>query len=168
MTDSSAPAAAVDASAVLAQVLEVVRALAAEALGERAARAVQPAASLDRDVGLGSLERVELLLRLEEAFSRRLPESCLTLDTPDALARALLVADGLVPEEHERVAPQQPAAAATRVGSLQESLWRRAQGDPQRPHVWLREEGVPARTVRYGEMWDEAAAVATSLREQGV
>jgi 1-acyl-sn-glycerol-3-phosphate acyltransferase len=168
MTDSAGPAAAVDASAVLAQVLEVVRGLAAEALGERAARAVRPDASLDRDVGLGSLERVELLLRLEDAFGRRPPESCLTLDTPQALARALLQADGLVQDDHARQAPERPAAAVAGVGSLQESLWRRAQGEPQRPHAWLREEGVPARTVRYGELWDEASAVATGLHERGV
>src|SRR5262245_1689732 len=122
MTDSAGPAAAVDAAAVLSQVLDVVRALAAEAVGERAARAVQPEASLDRDVGLGSLERVELILRLEEAFGRRLPESCLSLDTPRALSQAVLEADGLAPEEHARLAPEAAAATAlARVEGLQEA-----------------------------------------------
>src|SRR5262245_48569655 len=110
MTDSGGPAAAVDAAAVLAQVLDVVRGLAAEAVGERAARAVRPEASLERDVGLGSLERVELLLRLEDAFGRRLPESCLSLDTPEALSRAVLEAEGVAPEEHARLAAESPAA----------------------------------------------------------
>ncbi|HET8647006.1 MAG TPA: phosphopantetheine-binding protein, partial [Vicinamibacteria bacterium] len=102
-----------DASALLPAVLEVVRALAAEAVGERAARAVHPEASLDRDVGLGSLERVELLLRLEDAFARRLPESCVALDTPRDLAQAVAAAE--VSEEtsaraHERLAAALPAA----------------------------------------------------------
>jgi 1-acyl-sn-glycerol-3-phosphate acyltransferase len=167
MTESAG--AAVDAPAVLSQVLDVVRALAAEAVGERAARAVQPQASLEREVGLGSLERVELMLRLEDAFGRRLPESCLSLDTPQALSRAVLEADGAAPEEHARLAAEEPSAAALpRVGSLQESLWRRAQMGPRRAHAWLREEGVPSRTVAYGELWDQASAVAAGLRERGV
>ncbi len=169
MSEAGRPPTAADTSTVMGQVLDVVRALAAESLGERAARAVRPEASLDRDVGLGSLERVELLLRLEEAFARRLPESCLALDTPQALAQAVLGADGVEPDAHERRAPELPAAGApTRAESLQESLWRRAQRDPQRPHVYLREEGTPAGIVRYGQLWDEAAAVATGLRAHEV
>jgi glyoxylase-like metal-dependent hydrolase (beta-lactamase superfamily II) len=156
-------------AAVLEQVLGIVRALAAEAVGERAARAVQPLASLDRDVGLGSLERVELLLRLEEAFGRRLPESCLALDTAEALARAVLEDDGAGADAHERHRPDLPAASAmAAAGTLAESLWRRAQAEPGRPHVYLREDGAPARTLSYGELWAEAAAVAAGLRERGI
>src|ERR1700741_4383433 len=103
MPDSGGPAATVDASTVLSQVLDLVRALAAEAVGERGARAVQPAASLDRELGPGRLERGELMLRWEDAFGRRRPESCLALDTPEALSRAVLEADGGAPEEHGRL-----------------------------------------------------------------
>ena len=46
------------------RVLEVVRELLTELGGARALRAAAPDASLERDLGLGSLERVELLLRL--------------------------------------------------------------------------------------------------------
>jgi 1-acyl-sn-glycerol-3-phosphate acyltransferase len=155
--------------AALPRVLEIVRALASEAVGERGARAVQPAASLDRDVGLGSLERVELLIRLEDAFSRRLPEGCLALDTPLALAEAVASSAGDSPAAHERDAPGlAPAAAAPPARTLAGSLWSHARRQPQRPHVYLREEGVPARTVRYGELWDGAAAVAEGLRAAGV
>ncbi|HEY7511418.1 MAG TPA: phosphopantetheine-binding protein, partial [Vicinamibacteria bacterium] len=90
MTDALSSAAAPRAATLEERVLEVVRALAAEAGGGRAARAVTPAASLERDLGLGSLERVELLLRLERAFGRKLADEALSLDTPAALARALL------------------------------------------------------------------------------
>src|SRR5690349_7946407 len=72
-----------------ARVLEIVGALAFELGGPRARRAVTPDASLERDIGLGSLERVELLLRLESAFGVRLGEELLRLDTPGALARAM-------------------------------------------------------------------------------
>ena len=56
------------------QVLEIVHGLVAELGGAVTHR---PALDdlLDRDLGISSLERVELLLRLERAFEVRLPDS---------------------------------------------------------------------------------------------
>ena len=49
-----------------------------EELGHDTARvALQPGAHLERDLGLGSLERVELLLRLNAALGIQLPEQAL-------------------------------------------------------------------------------------------
>jgi acyl carrier protein len=73
----------------LERVLDVVRALARETGGPRAERAVSAEASLEREVGLGSLERVELLARLERAFGRALDDRCLGLDTAAGLAGVL-------------------------------------------------------------------------------
>ncbi len=122
------------------RVLDVVRALARETGGPRAERAVSPDASLEREVGLGSLERVELLARLERAFSRALDDRCLSLDTPAGLARALLEA---VPGEALRLPAREEAiGAAADIGAgvrtLHESLWRHAALDPARVHVFLR------------------------------
>src|SRR6185437_3911161 len=48
------------------------------------------AAHLERDLGLGSLERVELMLRLDAAFSVELPEKVVAeANTPDDLAAAV-------------------------------------------------------------------------------
>jgi 1-acyl-sn-glycerol-3-phosphate acyltransferase len=60
----------------------ILRPLALELGGPRALHAVTPTASFERDVGLGSLERVEFLLRLESALGRELPDRFLLLDTP--------------------------------------------------------------------------------------
>ena len=99
-------ASARDFDSVQARVLEIVRALAAEVGGDRARRAVGPEASLEREVGLGSLERVELLVRLEAAFERALDDSHLQIDTPAEMARALLQTAG-----EEPTAPRKRAAA---------------------------------------------------------
>jgi acyl carrier protein len=49
-----------------------------EELGHDTTRAaLQPGAHLERDLGLGSLERVELLLRLNSALGIQLPEQAL-------------------------------------------------------------------------------------------
>lgn len=54
--------------------------------------------SLDRDLALDSLVRVELLLRVERTFGVTLPENTLQLaktprDAPDAFATAVLLRD---------------------------------------------------------------------------
>ena len=67
----ASPVRQFDAVADQERLLDVVRALVSE-LGHQSALAlVSPAAHLDRELGLGSLERVELLLRLEKAFGTR-------------------------------------------------------------------------------------------------
>jgi len=71
------------------RILEVVRELARETGGPRVASAVTPTASLERDLGLGSLERVELLLRLESALGREVGDRFLLIDTAREIARSL-------------------------------------------------------------------------------
>ena len=56
-------------------VLEVVTALVDELGGQTGDRPVELDDALDRDLGLGSLERVELLLRLEQRFGVRLSDA---------------------------------------------------------------------------------------------
>jgi 1-acyl-sn-glycerol-3-phosphate acyltransferase len=155
---------------ILESVLAIVRALASEVGGPRAARAVRPEASLDRDVGLGSLERVELLTRLERAFGRTLDDSCLQIDTTAGLARAILDAApgqrGPLPE------PAEEAGAATDIGAgvrtLLESLRRHARLDPHRVHAILREEDRAEQPITYERLEREAAKVAGGLRERGI
>ena len=164
-------------------VLQVTRTLARETGGARAERAVSPEASLEREVGLGSLERVELVARLERASGRTLDDRCLALDTAAALAHALsAAASGASPSLPEREAPVGEAAfAGEGVRTLQASLWRHAELDPGRVHVFLREDeeaaargddgppvGGAERAITYGRLRDEAARVAGGLRERGV
>jgi 1-acyl-sn-glycerol-3-phosphate acyltransferase len=152
-----------------ARVLEVVRGLAAEAGGSRAVLAVRPEASLERDLGLGSLERVELLLRLERVFGRALDDSFLILDSAAELARALEALPGAeplrVPERGPAVAE---AGAPIAARTLHEALWLRAQADPERAHVFLREEDGREHVVSYARLLDEARRIAAGLRERGV
>ena len=169
MSQAAAPPAAATIAEVEGRVLEVVRALAEELGGARAARAVAPSASLEREVGLGSLERVELLLRLENAFGRALDDRVLQAETPAALSRLIAEGGPADPAAHaergERVdAATAPQAAAT----VHESLWRRAQSQPARPHVYLRGDEGTEETITYGALLSEAAAVAGGLREGGL
>ena len=72
------------------QVLDLFRAMLTELGSDRAARTVTLHSSLDRDLGLGSLERVELLVRCEARFKTRLPdEISQEADTPGDWVGAL-------------------------------------------------------------------------------
>jgi 1-acyl-sn-glycerol-3-phosphate acyltransferase len=152
------------------RVVEIVRALARETGGPRAERAVAASASLEREVGLGSLERVELLLRLERAFGRALDDSCLAIDTPEGLVRALL--DAVPGQPLALPAREAATGAAADIGgdvrTLQESLWRHARLDEERVHVLLRAEDGAEQPISYGRLRDEAASVAGGLLARGV
>jgi 1-acyl-sn-glycerol-3-phosphate acyltransferase len=64
-----------DRAAIEAQVLAITRDLLREVGDGAAIEAVKGSADLERDLGLGSVERVELMSRLERALGASLPES---------------------------------------------------------------------------------------------
>ena len=79
--------------ASIALVLDTLRGLIREVDPGRARAPIGPDQSLTKDLALGSLERVELAMRLEQAAGVELGETVLAeADTPrqiaDALARA--------------------------------------------------------------------------------
>src|SRR5215813_771955 len=80
-----------DQAGTQARVLRLIRELLSELGSERGLRAVTLEASLARDLGLGSLERLELLLRLEKEFSIQLADRVMAeAETPLELVNALL------------------------------------------------------------------------------
>ena len=169
--ESGTVESAVEASdECLTRVLQVVRDLALELGGPRALRAVSPAASLERDLGMGSLDRVELLLRLESAFDRELGDRFLLLDSAEEIARAILESTEARPlHVTERAAPLPAASAiALDVATIQEALRRRAMAEPHRTHVFLHGDEGADEEITYGLLWESAAAIAGGLRERGI
>ena len=126
---------------------------------------------LDRDLGLGSLERVELLARLEQAFGVRLPDAVLEeADTVRDLLSAVL-GGGARPltaavETAASVGGGVPAPESSR--TLLDVLRWHAQRDPDRVHVVLRLDDDHERRLTYGELWAAAGGVAAGLRARGV
>jgi fatty-acyl-CoA synthase len=152
------------------RVLDVVRELAREVGGNRAASAVTPAASLERDVGLGSLERVELLTRLEASFGRELTDRLLMLDTPREIAHALHETTAASTISRERESPVEPAAAAQLddVVTLAEALRRRAAADPGRVHAILEGDGGATESLTYSALLEGAERIAAGLAARGI
>lgn len=129
--------------------------------------------SLERDLGIDSLARAELLLRVEREFEVRLPEGLLAeADSPRALLRAVL--SGSPREaaalERARVEPAAqgaivPGEAATLVDALD---WH-VRHHPDRTHLVLTPEGEgPGEPIAYRELAREARALAQGLVHHGV
>jgi fatty-acyl-CoA synthase len=168
---------------VKSQTLLTVRQLLAEldnsrGIQELAARG--GAAHLEGDLGLGSLERVELMVRLGTVCGVRLPDRVVAeADTVQDLVEALLRDSGAPvdradpPGEVAGVSPalapragleQQIRAAET----LTEILRLRGLGEPERAHIQLYEEDEHLRTITFGELHDRASAVAGELLRRGL
>src|SRR5687768_9261683 len=103
--------------------------------------------SLEKDLGLDSLARVELVLRLEREFSTSLPEQALaTSETPRDLLRFLMSSAGHAPRaadtsvaslvQNEGVR----APSETQARTLTEALEYHVERQPDRLTVFMYEE----------------------------
>lgn len=144
-----------------------------EALGgERAGRALSPQASLERDLGLGSLEKVELLSRVESEFGVGLPDSVLAeAETVADVLAALLEAEGRGAAERvdsSLVTAFTALEVPERASNLLEALWAHVDADGRRTHVYLRTEDGTEQAISFAALAGRASRVAVELRERGV
>jgi 1-acyl-sn-glycerol-3-phosphate acyltransferase len=151
-------------------VLQIVSTLARELRGGTTQIAVAPGSALERDLGISSLERVELLLRLERRFGVRLPEAAVaSAETPADLVAALNIATPGSPDPVPHA--QSPVGAATRAPAdartLLDALEWHVRATPDRVHIFLQEE-AGERSITYRALWDGARDVAAALAEHGV
>ncbi|HMI53730.1 MAG TPA: AMP-binding protein [Candidatus Saccharimonadales bacterium] len=166
------------------RVLNVVRGLLEE-LGSHGALPLLSAASqFDRDLGLGSLERVELVARLETELGIRLPDRIVAeANTPEDLTRAILEISGAPQAEEANgsalrasVAVQQLRRGAGDAGifsaeTLIAVLHYRAVHDADRVHLQITEEdesGERSFSLTFGELYSAAQRCAEELARRGV
>ena len=154
-------------AAVLGAVASVVRELG----GDRAARQVALHSRLDGDLGLGSLERVELLVRVESAVGTRLPEvEIRNAETPADWVRAVREA-GNGASRAERWPIVQPAREAhpapMEAPSFAAVLRHQVERDPARVQIHLldRDDGVD---ISHARLFASASRVAAGLVESGL
>jgi fatty-acyl-CoA synthase len=164
-----------DQAAIEQGVLDIIRGLLRELGSEQRVRTVTPDSALERDLGLGSLERVELLVRCERRFGRRLPdEVAQQAETPADWVRALIACEVSVHprdaqreryhiEQPPRTAAEPPASARTWV----EVLRYHAGLEPERVQVHLL-EGDSGQDISYGRLLEMASQVAAGLRARGL
>src|SRR5215472_9672106 len=171
------------AIAVLRQLLTELG--ASHGLEQLAARG--PAAHLERELGLGSLERVELMLRLGDACGVRLPDRVVAraetvrdlIDAvvyegerePSGLASRHAEPSLISSETQAQPNPERHTGIERRIHdaeSLTEILRLRGIVEPERAHIHLYEEGERLRVITFGDLHARASAVANQLRERGL
>jgi 1-acyl-sn-glycerol-3-phosphate acyltransferase len=136
-------------------------------------RDVTLASRLERDLGIDSLGRTELILRIQRAFRVRLPLEVVgkaetVRDLLDALGQAAprsLAAPSIAPSAPELA----PVAAATDARTLLEVLDWHVNEHADRPHVTVLEDDVTVLgTMTYGELAHAARSVAAGLIKRDV
>ena len=133
---------------------------------------------LDRDLGIDSLGRTELVLRIERAFRIRLPVSVMgEVDTVGDLLTALDKAGAeqgaadihVVVATEARSAAEPLVAAAAEARTMVEALEWHVARNPDRPHVTvLQDESTVIASMTYGELAEKAKAVAAGLIAEDV
>src|SRR5271165_3250403 len=164
--------------------MDVLRGLLEELGSHGALETLSTNSNLDRDLGLGSLERVELLTRLETAFGVRLPDRLAAeANTPEELIQAIQSAPGtpLVDEEErsglrlavatERMQEEADESITERAETLVEVIRYRGVHDANRAHLIITEDderGEHPQTLTFGELASSAQKCAEELARRGV
>ena len=159
-----------DAQALVAAMREIVAELHPH-LGARADVTLD--SSLDRDLGLDSLSRMELLSRLERTFGITIPEAVMAnAETARELLPALLAGGRrrrmpAAVRDHE-TRSEAADAIPTGAGTLLEAVDFHARRHGGRVHVELYgSEGEPAR-ITFAALVDRAEHIAAGLANRGL
>jgi acyl-CoA synthetase (AMP-forming)/AMP-acid ligase II/acyl carrier protein len=131
---------------------------------------------LERTLGIDSLARMELMLRLEKTFGVRMPEAMVQqAQTPRDLFRALAAA---APRQSEAFSLHEAAAAVLpspdglalphRAGTLIDVLQWHADRAGGRVHISLLGDDAPLERLTYTDLLERAREVAAGLQRSGL
>lgn len=159
-----------DMEKTAAVLLETVAGLVRETGSRRAAERVGLDSDIERDLGLDSLGRTELLLRLERAFELSLSEEALLAATPRELLREVLTASGRGEAAVSELRYRQPETIGeipSAAETLPEVLEWHVRKHPERTCIYLYGEGDQVQEeLSYLGLWQGALKVASGLRDR--
>ncbi|MFZ4535562.1 AMP-binding protein [Propionivibrio sp.] len=159
-----------------ARLLRVVRTLVEETHPGRTGT-INPGSHLERNLGLDSLARVELLMRLENEFNTSLPEAALTeAETVRDLLRfigATVKSENTgMPGKFVELEQETITGLPDQASTLVEVLEWHAAHHPQRTHVLLYGEegdkGGQPQPITYAELLNDAQRIASGLIARGL
>lgn len=154
-----------------ARVLDLVRGLTTE-VHPRASRLTVTLDSSFDDLGLGSLELAELMMRVQDTFGIALPAHTLSsAETPRDLVRAVVHKGAPVVESIGIVEPPVVTAggsAPDEASSLIDALDWHVGATPERTHIRILDESGRSSDVTYQALHTEAAGVAAGLLARDV
>ncbi|ETX02676.1 MAG: AMP-dependent synthetase and ligase [Candidatus Entotheonella factor] len=156
--------------------MDVIGKLVEEMRPHAAAQSLTLDSAFERDLGIDSLGRVELLERIEQTFGYRLPEHVIiSAETPRDLLRMLqhtdLAAAPQLANNPQGAAPvlqtsNGEVAIPLHAQTLVEVLEWHAQHHPQRQHITLYGDDETLEYITYGDLYSGAMAIAAALRQR--
>ena len=166
------------ASDELSTVMGVVRDLVVEVSDGRGLGRLTSDVSFERELGLGSLERVELAVRVGEAMGVRLSEDAISsADTPAQLLEQVRVAKGQdpapapvldAPSKAALLPTDTPAPWPEDAATLIDVLEYHLRVHPDRVHMVLEDDDGKAVPLTYRGLYQAATRVARGLRSRGL
>jgi acyl carrier protein len=127
----------------------------------------------EKDLGLDSLARVELIARVERHFELALPEhSFAEVETARDLLRAIQGAgtprSTLADSAIQTVSLGQAEAAPTEANTLLQVLDWHVEKHPERPHILFYQDADEGKSLNYRQLKTGAAKVAAGLQQAGL
>ncbi len=158
------------------RLLDVLRSLVTETQPEGTTRAARITldSRLEGELGLDSLARAELMLRLAREFAAPLPDAALAqAQTPRDLLRYIAQLDGHSPSVGSapttQALPEQATSGVPEdAQTLVEVLRWHATRNAARTHVLLYDDDEHVQAITYGELLTDAERVAAGLQARGL
>lgn len=134
---------------------------------------IRPDRKLDRDLGLDSLSRMELLARLEDRFQVAIPTQAGTeASTPGELLKVLSRAEPRLARREVTTSsaafPMAPLDVPADATTLPEVLAWHAHKHGVRAHVHFVEGEADGCVLTYAALWEKAGRIAGGLQQRGV
>ncbi|MBL7481180.1 AMP-binding protein [Legionella sp. 27fs60] len=139
---------------------------------ERGRQAVTLTASLDRDIGIDSLGKVELFRRIEKEFSLQLPERALVdVESLTDLTQVIIESSQTLSKhkaKHVTAPLEITNIDLTSAKTLTEVLTAYATKEAKRPHLFLQNEQGEEEIISYSQLLNEADHIAQGLNYKGI
>ncbi len=138
---------------------------------ERALRSLSVDASIQQDLGIDSLGKVELISRINQQFKIQLPEQVVaTAETIKDLLTAIMAANPAIRYKKNEFSPQisQSTIAFEQATNIVDLFYEYAEKTPDRPHIYFRQEDGFEHIISYSELCKRANAFAVGLQQKGI
>lgn len=173
----STPTTQLEAAAVEAQFLELLRRFLEERMPGWAGGPISLNTHLENDLGVRSLDLVDLMQRCEEAFELLLPDDAAAeAETPADWVKTILEgSQQTAARPRYRVSPPRLDALSEPVteSSLAGALARHAETDPGRVHIHLlrvseKDQSITGEDITFGGLYEDACLAAAGLADLGL
>ncbi len=147
------------------KLLQITQEFLLELKSEQASRALTLNASLEKDLGLGSLERVELTRRIENVFAIQLALESLEkiVVLQDFIALIERAQPSLTPGYVSSRPLDQSKIDPKNAKTLVELLEQYSQLEPDRPHIFFQNEKGEEEIISYGKLAEKARGAAAEI-----